>query len=69
MVPPDVAGKAEAAAGTTGVGDLTDLAEASGADPRRIFFFPVFAAKGAAKGEEKIDQGVPPRGHFYVLKG
>jgi hypothetical protein len=69
MVLPKVAGKADAAAGTAGVGHLADLAEASGADPRGIFIFPVFTAKGAARGEEKIDQGMPPGGHFYVLKG
>jgi hypothetical protein len=66
MVLSAVAGKADAAAGTAGVGHLADLA---GADPRGIFIFPVFTTKGAARREEKIDQGVPPGGHFYVLKG
>jgi len=69
MIFSEVAGKADAAAGTAGVGHLADLAGAGGADPRGIFIFPVFAAKRAARREEKIDQGVPPGGHFYVLKG
>ena len=69
MIASKITGKAEAAAGTARVGYLGELADTGGADPRRILRFPLFPAEGTSGREEKIEQGLPPRGHLQVLRG
>jgi hypothetical protein len=60
-----IACKTDAAAGTAGMGRLADLTETGEADPGGSFFIsPIFSAKGTAGWEEKINQGMPPGGHF-----